>query len=68
MASNLRGIKVNFPTQPKEVPEFESDVEMGVGQVEISSILVVDKQLEKKLLRKFDLHILPLLAVMYLFK
>jgi hypothetical protein len=29
---------------------------------------IVDKDLEKTLLRKFDLHILPLLAVMYLFK
>jgi hypothetical protein len=29
---------------------------------------VVDKDLERIVLRKFDLHVLPLLALMYLFK
>jgi hypothetical protein len=33
-----------------------------------SSSYTVDKQLERKLLRKFDFIVLPLVAVMYLFK
>lgn len=42
------------------------DVEKEVGIVE--EVQLTDRVLERKLLQKFDLHILPLLAVMYLFK
>lgn len=52
----------------KEEPGSESDVERGTGLVQDVSGYVVDKQLEKKMLWKFDMHILPMLAIMYLFK
>jgi len=48
---------------PKELQTSESDVEQGTANV-----YVVEKQLERKLLWKFDIHILPMLAIMYLFK
>jgi hypothetical protein len=70
MASPLAEKAMDYPTESKETPASESDVEKGTGDVEVEVGLVasVDKLLEKRLLRKFDLHILPLLAVMYLFK
>jgi hypothetical protein len=48
-------------------PVSETDVEKGSGYVDYSTF-VVDKAIERKLLWKFDLHILPMLAIMYLFK
>jgi hypothetical protein len=48
-------------------PVSEKDVENGLGDVDYSTF-VVDKAIERKLLWKFDLHILPMLAIMYLFK
>jgi hypothetical protein len=56
-----------YPIDSKEGPASESDVEKGTVEVEVTTY-VVDKALERKILWKFDLHILPLLAVMYLFK
>lgn len=44
----------------------DHDVEKDIGTVE--ELPSIDRALERKLLKKFDLHILPLLAVMYLFK
>ncbi len=39
------------------------------GDIEnLSNDYVVDRALEKRLLWKFDIHILPMLAMMYLFK
>jgi acetyl-CoA carboxylase beta subunit len=52
-----------YSTNPKEMQTSESDVEQGT-----TDIYVVDKKLERQLLWKFDLHILPMLAIMYLFK
>lgn len=53
-----------------------SDLEMGVASsvsekdgaaVEVvSDEVVIDREVEKRILRKFDLHILPLLVFMYL--
>lgn len=68
MASTSEEKTMDYATELKDAPVSDSDVEKGVGEVEVTSTYVVDKQLEKKLLRKFDFHILPLLAVMYLFK
>jgi hypothetical protein len=48
-------------------PISETDIENGSGDVDYSTF-VVDKAIERKLLWKFDLHILPMLAIMYLFK
>jgi hypothetical protein len=45
----------------------EEDIENGSGDMEYSTF-VVDKAVERKLLWKFDIHILPMLAIMYLFK
>lgn len=58
---------MDYPVESKDTAVSDSDVEKGIGEVEVTSTYVVDKQLEKKLLRKFDIHILPLLAIMYLF-
>lgn len=57
-----------YPIDTKEAPGSESDVERGNDLVEVGDNYVVDRALEKKLLWKFDLHILPMLAIMYLFK
>jgi hypothetical protein len=43
-------------------------IEHATGDLENNYASGVDRELEKKLLRKFDIHILPALAVMYLFK
>lgn len=51
----------------KKHPISDKDIETGSGDVNYSTF-VVDKTIERKLLWKFDLHILPLLAIMYLFK
>lgn len=48
-------------------PVSDADVENGSGDINYSTF-VVDKAIERKLLWKFDLHILPMLAIMYLFK
>lgn len=48
-------------------PISKTDIENGSGEVNHSTF-VVDRAVEKKLLWKFDLYILPMLAVMYLFK
>lgn len=68
MASTFEGKTMDYPVESKDTAVSDSDVEKGIGEVEVTSTYVVDKQLEKKLLRKFDIHILPLLAIMYLFK
>lgn len=52
----------------KEARVSGSDAERGVGEIEVNSIFNVDRNLEKRLLWKFDIHILPMLAIMYLFK
>lgn len=52
-----------FAADSKEARSSYSDAERGLGDV-----YVVDKKLERKLLLKFDIHILPMLAIMYLFK
>jgi hypothetical protein len=52
-----------YSTEPKEALGSESDVEQGTNDV-----YVVDKKLERRLLWKFDIHILPMLTIMYLFK
>jgi hypothetical protein len=44
-----------------------ADIENVSGDIEYSTF-VVDKAIERELLWKFDLHILPMLALMYLFK
>ncbi|RDW85199.1 MFS transporter-6 [Coleophoma cylindrospora] len=49
--------KTTFPS--------EKDIEEKAGEVE--GVYVVDRALEKRMLRKFDLHILPVLSIMYLF-
>ena len=46
---------------------IDEDVENKSGDVEYSTF-IVDKVVERKLLWKFDIHILPMLAIMYLFK
>lgn len=56
-----------YPIDSKDIGS-ESDIERGNGIVEVSPGYVVDKAMEKKMLWKFDLHILPMLAIMYLFK
>jgi hypothetical protein len=48
-------------------PMAQTDIEKGSGEVDYSAF-VVDKTVERNLLWKFDLHILPMLAIMYLFK
>ena len=48
-------------------PISDKDIENGSGDVHYSTF-VVDEVIERKLLWKFDLHILPMLAIMYLFK
>lgn len=48
-------------------PISDIDIENDSGDVDYSTF-VVDKTIERKLLWKFDLHILPMLAIMYLFK
>ena len=48
-------------------PISDADVENGSGDVDFSTF-VVDKAVERRLLWKFDVHILPMLAIMYLFK
>jgi hypothetical protein len=48
-------------------PISDTNIENGSGDVDYSTF-VVDKTVERKLLWKFDLHILPMLAIMYLFK
>lgn len=61
---------------PPDMVAHEKDVERIDSQAFGESIAyhereegyVVDKQLERKLLRKFDFFILPLVALMYLFK
>ena len=45
--------------------EVEHSVSHSMGEIEP---YIVDKELEKKVLRKFDIYILPSLAIMYLFK
>ena len=45
----------------------ENGVETDVGEVE-DLTTNIDRQMERNMLWKFDLHILPLLALMYLFK
>jgi hypothetical protein len=47
--------------------KFTTDAVQDEEANELESY-VVDRKLEQILLRKFDLHILPLLALMYLFK
>ena len=40
----------------------------SVGGLDSFEGYVIDKDMEKKMLRKFDISILPTLALMYLFK
>ena len=56
-------------------PTFEKDIDHEIGDSEsvrrIATLpdgFVVDKKLERKMLFKFDIYILPMLAMMYLFK
>ena len=62
------------PTHPsleadeKDVKRMSSDAVSETTPDPEDSIYTVDKHLERKLMRKFDLHILPLVAMMYLFK
>ena len=53
-----------IPHDDKGEPMVETDSEKTGGVEDY----VVDRQLEKKLLRKLDLHVLPMVALMYLFK
>lgn len=54
-------------TDMKKTMTSEKDVEeRAAGEVE--GVYVVDRAMEKKMLMKFDLHILPMLSIMYLFK
>lgn len=64
----VKPLETAGPDKPKDISGSESDVEKGTGEVVITTEYVVDPVLEKKLLWKFDRHILPLLAIMYLFK
>jgi hypothetical protein len=66
--STMEKIDLEYPLDSKAVPGSESDIERVPGDVEDGTTFVVDRKLEKKLLWKFDLHILPMLAIMYLFK
>lgn len=69
MASVEKMNGTEYPIDTKEAPGSDSDVERGTGITqEIGESYVVDKALEKRLLWKFDIHILPMLAIMYLFK
>jgi hypothetical protein len=52
----------------KRTAATETTAEHGTGGVETYYIPTADRELEKRLLRKFDIHILPALAMMYLFK
>jgi hypothetical protein len=53
----------------KDVEKFDSEaIGESIAYHEHEEGYVVDKQLERKLLRKFDFFILPLVALMYLFK
>ncbi|KAH6673302.1 major facilitator superfamily domain-containing protein [Halenospora varia] len=51
-----------YATDQKHGLSSESDIERSSGVV-----YTVDRQLEKQLLWKFDIYILPMLSVMYLF-
>lgn len=64
--SSSVGEKKNSMSTKNGSPVVEETQSVAAG--EASEEYVVDKALEKKLLRKFDLTILPTLALMYLFK
>lgn len=66
--STTEKIEPEYPLHSKAVAGSESDIERSTVEVEDGTTFVVDRKLEKKLLWKFDLHILPMLAIMYLFK
>lgn len=68
MASVEKMGEPGYPIDTKEAIGSDSDVERGNDIVVVSSDYVVDRALEKKMLWKFDVHILPMLAIMYLFK
>jgi hypothetical protein len=51
-------------TADSKAPPSSNQVEVGI----VRDSYVIDKKLERRLLWKFDLYILPMLAVMYLFK
>ena len=59
---------MQYGTDSKDARNSETDVERESGSVEDFSSFVVDKKLERRLLWKFDIYILPMLAIMYLFK
>lgn len=54
------------PTDSKDVLPVETDPEkVGHGEMED---FVYDRAVERRLLRKVDIYVLPMLAIMYLFK
>lgn len=53
-------------SEKKSQPETIATTD--VGEVENLAATDIDKKMEQKMLWKFDLHVLPLLAMMYLFK
>ncbi|CZR66961.1 related to putative tartrate transporter [Phialocephala subalpina] len=68
MASVEKMNGTQYPIDTKEAAGSDFDVERGPGTAqELGENYVVDRALEKRLLWKFDLHILPMLAIMYLF-
>ena len=56
---------MQYSTDSKDARNSETDVERESGSVEDFSSFVFDKKLERKLLWKFDIYILPMLAIMY---
>lgn len=54
----------------KKAATAERDVEDKGSQEtgDVAGYYVVDRALEKRLLWKFDIYILPMLSIMYLFK
>lgn len=52
-------------SEKKQIPEKSADTALGEVEDLTSNI---DPAMERRMLWKFDLHVLPLLAMMYLFK
>lgn len=52
----------------KEIERVDSEMVAEASSWGDGEAYVVDKQMEQRLLRKFDFFILPLVALMYLFK
>jgi hypothetical protein len=58
------------PKAPEEAltkPALDDDANIAVQRSEIGQSLSIDSRAERRVVWKFDLRILPILAVMYLF-